>query len=145
MTVCRRAGGIQRLTCVRCITSPSQIYFLNLGRQLCGAPPCSNPQPLNVKQNTPGGIRRRCFLLAERVGFYPRTQKQSPGLFLPRLRAGRAVLISTRLSRKTKVHQPFGWCTSVLAERVGFEPTDGFTRQTISSRSRYDHFDTTPY
>lgn len=32
-----------------------------------------------------------------------------------------------------------------LAERVGFEPTDGFTRQTISSRSRYDLFDTAPY
>ena len=32
-----------------------------------------------------------------------------------------------------------------MAERVGFEPTDGFTRQTISSRSRYDLFDTAPY
>ena len=28
---------------------------------------------------------------------------------------------------------------------MGFEPTDGFTRQTISSRSRYDLFDTAPY
>ncbi len=33
----------------------------------------------------------------------------------------------------------------LMAEKVGFEPTDGFTRQTISSRSRYDHFDTSPY
>ena len=32
-----------------------------------------------------------------------------------------------------------------LAETVGFEPTDGVSRQTISSRSRYDHFDTSPY
>ena len=32
-----------------------------------------------------------------------------------------------------------------MAERVGLEPTDGFTRQTISSRSRYDLFDTAPY
>lgn len=33
----------------------------------------------------------------------------------------------------------------VVAEEVGFEPTDGLHRQTISSRSRYDHFDTPPY
>lgn len=32
-----------------------------------------------------------------------------------------------------------------MAEEVGFEPTDGLHRQTISSRSRYDHFDTPPY
>ena len=32
-----------------------------------------------------------------------------------------------------------------LAEMVGFEPTERFTVQTISSRSRYDHFDTSPY
>ena len=32
-----------------------------------------------------------------------------------------------------------------LAETVGFEPTDRLiTDQTISSRSRYDHFDTSP-
>ena len=31
-----------------------------------------------------------------------------------------------------------------LAEMVGFEPTERFTAQTISSRSRYDHFDTSP-
>lgn len=31
-----------------------------------------------------------------------------------------------------------------MAEEVGFEPTDGLSRQTISSRSRYDHFDTPP-
>ena len=28
---------------------------------------------------------------------------------------------------------------------MGFEPTERFTAQTISSRSRYDHFDTSPY
>ena len=32
-----------------------------------------------------------------------------------------------------------------MAEEVGFEPTGGLHRQTISSRSRYDHFDTPPY
>ena len=32
-----------------------------------------------------------------------------------------------------------------LAEMVGFEPTERVTVQTISSRSRYDHFDTSPY
>ncbi len=34
-------------------------------------------------------------------------------------------------------------CT--LAEMVGFEPTEPIKAQTISSRSRYDHFDTSPY
>ena len=34
----------------------------------------------------------------------------------------------------------------ILAETVGFEPTDRLiTDQTISSRSRYDHFDTSPF
>lgn len=33
-----------------------------------------------------------------------------------------------------------------MAEGVGFEPTGRLnTGQTISSRSRYDHFDTSPY
>ena len=32
-----------------------------------------------------------------------------------------------------------------MAETVGFEPTVLFTVQTISSRSRYDHFDTSAY
>ena len=31
-----------------------------------------------------------------------------------------------------------------MAETVGFEPTCRFTGKTISSRSRYDHFDTSP-
>ena len=33
----------------------------------------------------------------------------------------------------------------LLAEAVGFEPTGDFTRHSISSRDRYDHFDTPPY
>ena len=33
-----------------------------------------------------------------------------------------------------------------VAEKVGFEPTCRLiTDKTISSRSRYDHFDTSPY
>ena len=32
-----------------------------------------------------------------------------------------------------------------MAEAVGFEPTGDFTRHSISSRDRYDHFDTPPY
>ena len=35
--------------------------------------------------------------------------------------------------------------TALLAERVGFEPTCRFTGNSISSRARYDHFDTAPY
>ena len=33
----------------------------------------------------------------------------------------------------------------LLAEMVGFEPTCPIKDKTISSRSRYDHFDTSPY
>ena len=36
------------------------------------------------------------------------------------------------------------WCL-LLAEMVGFEPTCPIKDKTISSRSRYDHFDTSPY
>ena len=32
----------------------------------------------------------------------------------------------------------------LLAEMVGFEPTCPIKDKTISSRSRYDHFDTSP-
>lgn len=32
-----------------------------------------------------------------------------------------------------------------MAETVGFEPTDAFTRQLISNQSRYSHFDTSPF
>ena len=31
-----------------------------------------------------------------------------------------------------------------LAEMVGFEPSCDFTRNSISSRARYDHFDNSP-
>ena len=33
----------------------------------------------------------------------------------------------------------------ILAEKVGFEPTWRVTANSISSRARYDHFDTSPY
>ena len=36
------------------------------------------------------------------------------------------------------------WCL-LLAEMVGFEPTCPIKDKTISSRSRYDRFDTSPY
>ena len=36
-------------------------------------------------------------------------------------------------------------CVFFLAEMVGFEPTCPSLDKTISSRSRYDHFDTSPY
>ena len=32
----------------------------------------------------------------------------------------------------------------ILAEKVGFEPTWRVTANSISSRARYDHFDTSP-
>lgn len=43
-----------------------------------------------------------------------------------------------RCSPKFEEHQVF------LAETVGFEPTEPIKVQTISSRSRYDRFDTSP-
>ena len=46
-------------------------------------------------------------------------------------------------SQNTNPHLKVGIC--VLAEAVGFEPTGDFTRHSISSRDRYDHFDTPPY
>ena len=57
--------------------------------------------------------------------------------------------IST-LSKYKKTHQSQDWCVIVyrfnlLAETVGFEPTCLSLDKTISSRSRYDHFDTSPY
>ena len=42
---------------------------------------------------------------------------------------------------KTRANVVF---TRVVAERVGVEPTCGFTRNSISSRARYGHFDTAP-
>ncbi len=56
----------------------------------------------------------------------------------------RRSLLCSRYQMKKKNQQLFA-AGFLLAEKVGFEPTDGFTRQTISSRSRYDHFDTSPY
>ena len=54
----------------------------------------------------------------------------------------RPVLIHTILAAKkgTSLSQ----CL-LLAEMVGFEPTCPIKDKTISSRSRYDHFDTSPY
>ena len=48
-----------------------------------------------------------------------------------------------KLRTKTKSLAEQGFL--VLAEAVGFEPTGDFTRHSISSRDRYDHFDTPPY
>ena len=59
------------------------------------------------------------------------------------------------ISLLRKQIKSMGWITKkellvnkssfLLAEAVGFEPTDDFTRHSISSRDRYDHFDTPPY
>ena len=50
-----------------------------------------------------------------------------------------------RAVRRNK-YLPPKWVGDIcLAEAVGFEPTDDFTRHSISSRDRYDHFDTPPY
>ena len=54
----------------------------------------------------------------------------------------------SRLSNPTfgvKKQRPSGWMVFILAEKVGFEPTWRVTANSISSRARYDHFDTSPY
>ncbi len=55
--------------------------------------------------------------------------------------SARRLLMRYKKSRRKR----YAACDDV-AETVGFEPTDRLiTSQTISSRSRYDHFDTSPY
>ena len=55
----------------------------------------------------------------------------------------------SRLSNPTfsaaKKYRPSIWMVCILAEKVGFEPTWRVTANSISSRARYDHFDTSPY
>lgn len=55
----------------------------------------------------------------------------------------------SRLSNPTfsaaKKYRPSKWMVCILAEKVGFEPTWRVTANSISSRARYDHFDTSPY
>ena len=55
---------------------------------------------------------------------------------------GRPVLIRTIFAAKKGTS--LSRCL-LLAEMVGFEPTCPIKDKTISSRSRYDHFDTSPY
>ena len=52
----------------------------------------------------------------------------------------RWVLVLTKIKKDSPKGEPF-----LMAEMVGFEPTCPVKDKTISSRSRYDHFDTSPY
>ena len=47
-------------------------------------------------------------------------------------------------TKKASSHKS-GLLAKFVAEMVGFEPTCPVKDKTISSRSRYDHFDTSPY
>ena len=67
----------------------------------------------------------------------PRRLKHATGMFL---RAAFRIPPSEQ-----KKQQPSEWMAVVLAEKVGFEPTWRVTANSISSRARYDHFDTSPY
>ena len=82
--------------------------------------------------------------LAERVVFFfcgKTTAVARPHRGLAKSRLSNPAHINTM---PTKKHDTS--CRAFpLAERVGFEPTCGFTRNSISSRARYDHFDTAPY
>ena len=68
----------------------------------------------------------------------PRRLKHATGMFL---RA--AFRIPPSLPQKK--YRPSIWMVCILAEKVGFEPTWRVTANSISSRARYDHFDTSPY
>ena len=83
----------------------------------------------------------RCLLLAEMVGILPRAKQQPAGLIACDLRTA-ALFSSTPSCRKKGTS--LSRCL-LLAEMVGFEPTCPIKDKTISSRSRYDHFDTSPY
>ena len=70
------------------------------------------------------------------------------GLIEENQTTGNEESISTRAQNKTAptfVGARIGCSVTLLAETVGFEPTDGVTHHSISSRGRYDHFDTSPY
>ena len=62
-------------------------------------------------------------------------------------RRARAVLIPPATSLHCAKRKPpaLFFTLTALAEMVGFEPTCPIKDKTISSRSRYDHFDTSPY
>ena len=92
-------------------------------------------------------LKHSASLMAEMVGFAPpaggpgRSSDSPPGCH--------SVLLpfephTNVLQMKKRGTMP-KHCTSLMAEMVGFEPTCHFTDKTISSRSRYDHFDTSPY
>ena len=74
-------------------------------------------------------------------GGLPRTEQQPAGLIACGLWT--AALFSSTPSYRKK-GTSLSWCL-LLAEMVGFEPTCPIKDKTISSRSRYDHFDTSPY
>ena len=80
-------------------------------------------------------IRLNLRLLAEMVGILPRADCLRPA-------GRRPVLIRTIFAAKKGTS--LSRCL-LLAEMVGFEPTCPIKDKTISSRSRYDHFDTSPY
>ena len=87
------------------------------------------------------------------VGFLFRGKQPLNILEVIGLRAPTAVetchwhVSKSRLSNPTfrSKQQPSEWMAVVLAEKVGFEPTWRVTANSISSRARYDHFDTSPY
>ena len=53
------------------------------------------------------------------MGIYPRTQKYAPGMFLPRLRAGRAVRLLLISTQKFIPHQPTDGCGIILVDPRG--------------------------
>ena len=75
------------------------------------------------------------------VDILPRAKQQPAGLIACGLRTA-ALFSSTPSCRKKGTS--LSRCL-LLAEMVGFEPTCPIKDKTISSRSRYDHFDTSPY
>ena len=128
---------------LRGLLPPSQKYFAKLiflGRQVLTRWVLIH----TIKQKRLP--KRSLFCLAEMVGFplrglLPPSQKYFAKLiFLGRQVLTRWVLIHTIKQKRLPKRSLF-----CLAEMVGFEPTCPAKDKTISSRSRYDHFDTSPY
>ena len=104
-------------------------------------PPCSNP---TISRQTKRHRRKSLLPLLTFLPVGTRGLMKAPlGLSLLCRCAVEPPCSNPAISRQTKRHRLAS--VSFLAEMVGFEPTCPIKDKTISSRSRYDHFDTSPY
>ena len=103
----------------------------------------SNPNERSSKKKT-ATLSGDCFFLADRVGFDLRC---GGGRVAALERPRRSIHYRSRSNplqvfQKRSPRHKAG--ASLLADRVGFEPTSLLRDYLISSQGRYDHFDTCP-